>query len=119
VAGNVFRIFQTLLINMYFKRLNIDDMIAANIEKSKAKYERMGIDPNKVFSDVSKQKTSNIDVKKKNANQPKKQTTSQKANKRAADVNYKGNTNKKYKEGSIAAYANMMARDHEPEKKKK
>ncbi|MDE6566646.1 MAG: YidC/Oxa1 family membrane protein insertase, partial [Lachnospiraceae bacterium] len=118
VAGNVFRIFQTLLINMYFKRLDMDDMIANNIEKSKARYERMGIDPNKVFSDVSKQKTSNIDVKK-NTNKSKKETASQKANKRAADVNYKGNTNKKYKEGSIAAYANMMARDRESENKKK
>lgn len=119
VAGNVFRIFQTLLINMYFKRLDLDDMIANNIEKSKAKYEKLGIDPNKVFSDVSKQRTSNIDVKKKNTNQTKKESTSQKANKRAADVNYKGNTNKKYKEGSIAAYANMMARDRDPENKKK
>lgn len=118
VAGNVFRIFQTLLINMYFKRLDMDDMIANNIEKSKARYERMGIDPNKVFSDVSKQKTSNIDVKK-NTNKSKKETVSQKANKQAADVNYKGNTNKKYKEGSIAAYANMMARDRESENKKK
>lgn len=119
VAGNVFRIFQTLLINMYFKRLDMDDMIANNIEKSKARYEKMGIDPNKVFSDVSKQKTSNIDVKKKSTGQSKKETTSQKANKKAADVNYKGNTNKKYKEGSIAAYANMMAKDRESESKKK
>lgn len=119
VAGNVFRIFQTLLINMYFKRLDMDDMIANNIEKSKARYEKMGIDPNKVFSDVSKQRTSNIDVKKKNTGQQKKESVSQKVNKRAANVNYKGNTNKKYKEGSIAAYANMMARDQESESKKK
>lgn len=119
VAGNVFRIFQTLLINMYFKKLDIDDMIAANIEKSKARYEKLGIDPNTVFSDVSKQRTSNIETKKKNSAPTKKETTSQRMNKRASNVNYKGNINKKYKEGSIAAYANMMARDQEPDHKKK
>lgn len=119
VAGNVFRIFQTLLINMYFKKLDIDDMIAANIEKSKSRYEKLGIDPNTVFSDVSKQRTSNIETKKKNSTSLKKETTSQRVNKRASNVNYKGNTNKKYKEGSIAAYANMMARDQESDHKKK
>ena len=104
---------------MYFKKLDIDDMIEANIEKSKARYEKLGIDPNTVFSDVSKQRTSNIETKKKNSAPTKKETTSQKMNKRASNVNYKGNVNKKYKEGSIAAYANMMARDQDSDQKKK
>lgn len=119
VAGNVFRIFQTLLINAYFKKIDMDDMIAKNVEKTKKRYEKMGLDPNTAFSDVSKQKTSNINTKTKNTNSSKNTTTSQKAKKNVAEVDYKRNTNKKYKQGSIAAYANMMARDNSKEDKEK
>lgn len=119
VAGNVFRIVQTLLINAYFKKFDMDDMIAKNMEKTKKRYEKMGIDPNTVLSDVSKQRTSKIESNKKNANTNRKTTTSQKVNKKASEVNFKGNTNKKYKEGSIAAYANMMSREDSSGDKKK
>lgn len=119
VAGNVFRILQTLLINAYFKKFDMDDMVAKNMEKAKRRYEKMGIDPNIAFADVSKQKTSKIDSDKKKNNTAKKTTTSQKVNKRASEVNYQGNKNKKYKDGSIAAYANMMARNDNSGDKKK
>lgn len=109
VAGNVFRIIQTIGVNAYFKRLNMDDLIAKNVEKAKKRYEKLGIDPNTAFSDVSKQRTSNIDKPKNNTNVRKKV----KSNKRSlADKDFKRpEPNKKYKEGSIASYANMLARD--------
>lgn len=120
VAGNVFRIFQTLLLNAYFNRLDMDEMIAANVEKTKKRYEKMGIDP-KTISDISKQKTSSLDTKKintdtnKNANKNNNKKTN--TNKKAVETNLnKGN--KKYKEGSIAAYANMMSRDYNQDKEK-
>lgn len=119
VAGNVFRIVQTLLINAYFKSFNMDDMIEKNMEKTMRRYEKMGIDPKTALSDISKQKTNKIDLNKKNANTNRKATTSQKVNKKASEVNFKGNTNKKYKEGSIAAYANMMSREDSSGDKKK
>lgn len=120
VAGNVFRIVQTLLINAYFKKLDMDDMIAKNVEKAKKRYEKMGLDPNTVLSDVSKKKTSNIDHSKKNTTVKNKQTTAQKVNNRAANNNYKSKAgNKNYKEGSIAAYANMLSRDNNSGKEKK
>lgn len=120
VAGNVFRILQTLLINVYFKRLDMDDMIAKNIEKTKKRYEKMGLDPNTVLSDVSKKKTNNINRNKNTVSSNKKQTTAQKVNHRASNNNYKSKAaNQKFKEGSIAAYANMLARDVDLKKDKK
>lgn len=53
VAGNVFRILQTLAIDAYFKHTDMDAIIAKNTEKAKKKYERLGIDPNTAFSDVT------------------------------------------------------------------
>lgn len=114
VAGNVFRIIQTIGVNAYFKRLDMDDLIAKNVEKAKKRYEKLGIDPNTAFSDVSKQRTSNINK----SNNTKTNTTTSarkkvKGNKRSlADKDFKRpEPNKKYKEGSIASYANMLGRD--------
>lgn len=114
VAGNVFRIIQTIGVNAYFKRLDMDDLISKNVEKAKKRYEKLGIDPNTAFSDVSKQRTSNIS-KSDNAKTSTSTTARKKVkgNKRSlADKEFKRpEPNKKYKEGSIAAYANMLSRD--------
>lgn len=116
VAGNVFRIFQTLLLNAYFNRIDMDEMIAANVEKTKRRYEKMGIDP-KTISDISKQRTSSIDTKKANNNTKNNNNKKTNTNKKSVETNLnKGN--KKYKEGSIAAYANMMSRDYDQDKEK-
>lgn len=40
IAGNVFRIFQQLCINLYFSKINMDDLIKENVEKAKKKYEK-------------------------------------------------------------------------------
>lgn len=117
VAGNIFRILQTLGINAYFKHLDIDDMINKNVEKTKKKYEKLGLDPNQALSDVSKQRTSNINGKKGGqTNTSTKKTNTRKkvnrSNKSLADQDFKvPQSNMKYKEGSIASYANMLARD--------
>ena len=114
VAGNVFRILQTLAIDAYFKHTDMDAIIAKNTEKAKKKYERLGIDPNTAFSDVTKQRTSNINTTTKTTQQRKKVNRPKKS---LADKDYKRpETNKKYKEGSIASYANMLARDNNDNK---
>ena len=41
IAGNVFRIFQQLCINLYFSKINMDDMIKENVDKAKKKYEKI------------------------------------------------------------------------------
>lgn len=106
VAGNVFRIFQQLFINLYFSKVDMDEMLAKNAEKARARMEKRGIDPDKV-QNYAKQKTSSIkadpQVKKANVN---------KAVNNAKKNEYKRPENTKYKKGSIASYANMLNRDN-------
>lgn len=93
VAGNVFRVFQGIGINVYFSKIDMDAEMAKNAEKNKKRMEKMGIDPNSTMQDIAKQRTSSIN-----------NTKTQKTNKNSG-------INKNYKKGSIAAYANMLARD--------
>ena len=99
VAGNVFRIFQSLGINIYFSHMDMDAEMAKNVEKAKKRYEKMGIDPNSAMQSIAKQKTSSIST-----------DTDKNKSKNINKNSYNTGGNKKYKEGSIAAYANMMAR---------
>lgn len=116
IAGNVFRIFQQLCINLYFSKINMDDLIKENVEKAKKKYEKMGMDPS-VLDKAAKTRTSNINTSamqkqtSATANTVKKNSSiSDKARKSSAkDIKKSKNLN--YKEGSIAAYANMLNRD--------
>lgn len=116
IAGNVFRIFQQLCINLYFSKINMDDLIKENVDKAKKKYEKMGMDPS-VLDKAAKTRTSNI-----NTNAAQKQTSTSnnmaKKNSSISDKARKSSTkdikkskNSNYKEGSIAAYANMLNRD--------
>ena len=116
IAGNVLRIFQQLCINLYFSKINMDDLIKENVDKAKKKYEKMGMDPS-VLDKAAKTRTSNI-----NTNAAQKQTSkadnAAKKNSSISDKARKSSTkdikkskNSNYKEGSIAAYANMLNRD--------
>lgn len=113
IAGNVFRIFQQLCINLYFSKINMDDMIKENVDKAKKKYEKMGMDPS-VLEKAAKTRTSNINttVTKNSAEvtENKKSSISEKARK-SSTKEVKKNKNSNYKEGSIAAYANMLNRE--------
>lgn len=113
IAGNVFRIFQQLCINLYFSKINMDDMIKENVDKAKKKYEKMGIDPS-VLEKAAKTRTSNINTTvTKNSTEVtenKKSSISEKARK-SSTKEVKKNKNSNYKEGSIAAYANMLNRE--------
>lgn len=104
VAGNVFRIFQSVIINIYFKRLDMDEMINKNVDKAKKRYEKMGIDPNKMTPNLQKKplttQTKKAEKKTPNASEVTKN--------KIKNTNYNRPDNKKYKEGSIASYANML-----------
>lgn len=119
IAGNVFRIFQQLCINLYFTKINMDDMIKENVEKAKKKYEKMGMDPS-VLEKAAKTRTSNINTAAKNnaasqksaasSDNKRKSSISDKA-KKSSTKDIKKSANNNYKEGSIAAYANMLNRE--------
>ena len=107
VAGNVFRIFQSLGINFYFSKMDMEAEVAKNVEKSKKKFEKYGVDPN-----TAMQKAAN----KGNAVKKDNSSISKNANSVKRDIqNNRGNKN--YKEGSIAAYANMLARSDSEDNK--
>lgn len=107
IAGNIFRIFQSLGINIYFSKMDMESEMAKNVEKNNKKLEKLGIDPN-TMKEVANKRTSNINV-----NRNSNGTMADKVN--AANsknsVNYKRKNGGKYKEGSIAAYANMLSND--------
>ena len=107
IAGNIFRIFQSLGINLYFSKMDMEAEMAKNVEKNNKKLEKLGIDPN-TMKDIASQRTSNINVNKNsNGGMADKVNAANSKN----SVNYKRKNNGKYKEGSIAAYANMLAND--------
>lgn len=107
VAGNVFRIFQSLGINFYFSRIDMNEEIQKNVEKSKKRFEKMGIDPNASVQDLKNQKKEAAEGKKTD----KASISASEVVKNVKKNEYKRAANTKYKEGSIAAYANMLNRD--------
>jgi len=91
IAGSVFRIVQQFFVDKYMDRISVDELIEKNKEKQKKKKEKMGIDTNMSMQEVAKKRTSTMQDKAK-------MTASGSVN----------NSNKKYKPGSIGAYANML-----------
>ena len=110
IAGNVFRIFQSIGINFYFSRMDMNEEINKNVEKKKKRLEKMGIDPNASVQDLKNQKTAGKKQEKK--------TNVSEITKSVKKNDYKRPQNTKYKEGSIASYANMLNRDNSSGDKK-
>lgn len=114
IAGNVFRIFQSLFINLYYKNVDMDEMIQQNLEKAKQKYEKLGMDAS-TLDKVAKSRTANIPAvpAKQNEKQPKKEKSISEIAGKASTKGSVKKTKGKYKEGSIAAYANLLNHDDE------
>lgn len=119
IAGNLFRIVQGICINTYMNHLDIDAVMEQNVEKTKKRYEKLGIDPNDMNT-IAKKRTNSINVnetkKKRNISEiakagAKEQNGKKKANTNRNSANDKNKGNPHYKEGSIAAYANMLSRN--------
>lgn len=93
VCNGVFQIIQQFTVNAYFKSVDVNDIIKDNVKKVNKKNERKGIDPNRVAS-LATTNTKAISNK-----------TKAKSSNKSTDSN---NSNKKYKDGSMAAKANMV-----------
>lgn len=100
VFNGIFQIIQQVVMNAYFKRIDVEDIIKANVEKMNKKKEKMGIDPTKVssFANTSTKSISS----KTNVNQSNKDTNT---------------SNAKYKAGSMAEKANMVKSYNEKNRK--
>lgn len=109
IAGNIFRIIQSLFINIRFNRMNMDEEIQKNVEKAKRQYEKMGVDTT-VLENTAKKRTSTIDTDKSVKNNKSTNQISNAAKSKSQE-NKKKSVNRKYKEGSIASYANLLNRE--------
>lgn len=112
IAGSLIRCIQQFIINRYFSRVDMDKLVAKNMEKAKAKQEKK----------AEKNKTVSGQTIANNASMRTKSMSS-KAN--VGNSNAKSSKNdpvsnapaKKYKEGSLAAKANMVNNFNNQKKK--
>lgn len=108
VSGYAFRIIQQLCINQYMKKIDVDDLIAKNVEKAKKRNEKLGIDP-EALQKYAMQRTSNInDVKRNKASTAGKANLNVNRNNKSAN----GQNHVEYKPGSIAQKAHLLSREH-------
>ena len=110
VASTVVTIIYQFFINRHIDKMDMDEMIAKNVEKQNKKREKMGIASGSQMAELAKMQTKSIDAYS-NA-EVKKNTTSSYAN--ATGKNYtsektasSASTDKK----SVSGYANMLKKD--------
>ena len=111
VASTVVTTVYQIFINRYIDKMDINEMIAKNVEKQNKKKEKFGIEYGSKMAELAKTQTKNIDAEAVYTKE--KGTASSYAN--ATGKNYtseSGDTPKASVESkSIAGYANMLKRD--------
>lgn len=112
VAGSLFAIIQQFVINKYMDKVDVEDLIAKNVEKQKKKKLKLGIDPNASMAELAKQNTKSIENITESNTDTNTNSNSTKNNANAVKKNYEPTNYKKstesYKAGSIAANANLL-----------
>lgn len=118
IAGAVIRCIQQIFVNKHLDKMDIDEMVAQNLEKQKekeAKKESKAKDhvSGRTMSEYSSMNTRNI--QKKND----KYSTKLSADKeKAAQANRDARKGKKYKSGSLSSKANMVSEFNDASAKK-
>lgn len=115
IAGAVVRAVQQVVINRHIDKMNMDDIISANVEKSKKKMEKRneklkkaGIDPNSI-NNYASMNTKKIDSSNSNSIAAKAgKSTMTDAEREEAIRKAREYHNKNVAPGSIAAKANMV-----------
>lgn len=97
VIGSVFQIGQQFFINRYFEKVDVQDIIKANVEKRNKKLEKYGMAGSSISQAANYNAKSVKNDANSNNNEVKKQTT--------------------YKQGGIAAKANMVKEYNEKNNK--
>lgn len=107
IASSVFGGIQTIFINKYMDRIDVDEMIAANNAKAAKKKAKLGIETGSKMAEVAKTSTKSITpsepVKSVNPREYKNSSAAPKGVK----SDYK-RSEVSYKAGSIAANANLL-----------
>lgn len=117
VATSVVMIVQQIVLNFYFGRMDMEEMLMKNLEKANKKRAKKGLPPQSV-SNIAKQTVKNLEnVEQIKAEQQRKMEQSKNRMKESTD--YYNNYNPAAKPGSIAAKANMVQQYNERNEKKK
>ena len=109
VASTVVTIIYQFFINRHIDNMDMDEMIAKNVEKQNKKREKLGIASGSQMAGVAKMQTKSIDAY---AAEMKKTSTSSYAN--ATGKNYtteKTASSASADKKSVSGYANMLKKD--------
>lgn len=106
IATAVFTIIQTLFINKYLDKADLNEMIEKNLEKSKKKKQKYGVNTGNKMASVAKTTTKTIETVEVDRNAYKKNSKSKNSGEayKRSEVSYKAS--------SIAANANLLARNN-------
>lgn len=110
IASSVFQILQQIFINRYLDKVDINEMIEKNLEKSSKKKAKMGIDVGNKMAGVAKTSTKTIESKV-TSNESSIKTGAG----RSTASNYK-KSNVSYSSSSIAANAHLLSGKSNDEK---
>jgi YidC/Oxa1 family membrane protein insertase len=105
IASSVVQIGQQFFINRYFDKVDMDVIIAKNVEKSNKRKEKLGVVTGNKMASVAKTSTKVIDAR------PEAAQSSKAVAKKPEASNYK-KSEVSYKAGSIAANANILNRNN-------
>lgn len=111
IASALVRSVQQVVINRYMDKINMQDLIDANMKKIEKKREKQGLPPQK----ITNQAHQNV----KNINRVEKGASNTSASERAKKVEESYQKASNAKPGSITAKANMVRDFDERNKRKK
>ncbi len=106
IASAVFTILQTIFINKYLDKTDIDEMIEKNIEKANKKKESLGVTYGNQMAEVAKTTTRTISSEDYDNTAYKKNSHKRSAGTAGSDYKRSGVS---YSASSIAANANLIA----------
>lgn len=113
VASSAFQILQQVIVNAYLDKVDIDEMIAKNVEKANKKRAKQGLPPQKI------NKTASESLKQIQAAQEREEAKRAEKLERTKEQVKESNEyyNKDAKPGSLAAKAAMVAKYNEKHNK--
>jgi len=114
VAGAVFQIIQQLAVNSYMNKMDIDDLVAKNVEKANKKRAKKGLPPTRITQNASASlRQAEAKAEKEEIARTEKVEKAKEQIKESSEY-YKSDA----KPGSLAAKANMVAKYNEKHNKK-
>ena len=107
IASAIFTIIQTLFINKYLDKVNVDEMLEKSKEKNIKRQEKLGVSYDNKMAEVAKTKGLNYNNTSEEYDNTSYKKNSNKKSKQAG-ADYK-RSNVSYSSKSIAANANLLA----------